>query len=301
MTRLKCGGFILALRFNHTMSDGYGMIQFMMAMGDFARGARSPSILPVWQRYLLNARDPPRVTCEHHAYDEVADTKGSINIPLENMAHRSFFFGPTEVSSLRRFVPHRLSQCSMFELLTACLWRCHTIAIQPDRNEEVRILCLINARPRFNRLLPIGYYGNAFAISAAVTTTQKLCENSLGYALELVKKAKNEVTKEYMQSLADLMVIRGRPNFTTVRSYVVSDVTHVGLREVDFGWGQATYGGPAKGGLSFFPGVSFYIPSKNGLGEDGIIVPIYLPTPAMERFVKELDGLLRDKTIVSSL
>ena len=237
----------------------------------------------------------------HHAYDEVADAKGSINIPLENMAHCSFFFGPTEVSALQRFVPHHLSQYSMFELLTACLWRCRTIAIQPDRNEEVRILCLMNARPRFNRLLHIGYYGNAFAISAAVTTTQKLCENSLGYALEVVKKAKNEVTKEYMQSLADLMVIRGRPNFTTVRSYVVSDVTHVGLREVDFGWGKAIYGGPAKGGAGSFPGVSFYIPSKNGLGEDEIIVPICLPTPAMERFVKELDGLLRDKTIVSSL
>uniref|UniRef100_A0A2N9HR89 Benzyl alcohol O-benzoyltransferase n=1 Tax=Fagus sylvatica TaxID=28930 RepID=A0A2N9HR89_FAGSY len=196
VTRLKCGGFILALRLNHTMSDGYGLVQFMMAVGDFARGARSPSILPVWQRYLLNARDPPRVTCEHRAYDEVADAKGSINIPLENMAHRSFFFGPTEVSASTE------------------------ISIQPDRNEEVRILCLVNARPRFNRLLPIGYYGNAFAISAAVTTTQKLCENSLGYALELVKKAKNEVTKEYMQSLADLM---------------------------------AAYGGPAKGGAGFLP------------------------------------------------
>ncbi len=301
MTRLKCGGFILALRLNHTMSDGYGLVQFMMAVGDFARGARSPSILPVWQRHLLNARDPPRVTCEHRAYDEVADAKGSINIPLENMAHRSFFFGPTEVSALRRLLPHHLSQCSRFELLTACLWRCRTIAIQPNRNEEVRILCLVNARPKFNDLLPIGYYGNGFAVSAAVTTTQKLCENSLGYALELVKKAKNEVTKEYMQSLADLMVIRGRPNFTMVRSYVVSDVTHAGFREVDFGWGQAAYGGPAKGGLSFFPGVSFYIPSKNGLGEDGIIVPICLPTPVIERFFKEFDGLLRDKTIVNSL
>ncbi|GMY07705.1 benzyl alcohol o-benzoyltransferase, partial [Fagus crenata] len=176
-------------------------------------------------------------------------------------------------------------------LLTTCLWRCRTIAIQPDQNKEVRILCLINARPKFNRLLPIGYYGNAFAISAAVTTTQKLCENSLGYALEL----------EHMQLVADLMVIRGRPSFTMVRSYLVSNVTRAGFREVDFEWGKATYGGPAKGGLPFFPGVSFYIPSKNGLGEDGIIVPICLPTPTMERFVKELDGLLRDKTIVSSL
>ena len=120
MTRLKCGGFIFALRLNHTMSDAAGLVQFMSAVGEIARGASSPSILPVWQRRLLDARDPPRVTFAHREYDEVADTKGTL-IPLDDMSHKSFFFGPTEVSTLRKFVPHHLSKCSTFELLTACL------------------------------------------------------------------------------------------------------------------------------------------------------------------------------------
>ncbi|XP_062151929.1 benzyl alcohol O-benzoyltransferase-like [Alnus glutinosa] len=299
VTRLKCGAFIFALRLNHTMSDGAGLVQFMMAMAEMAHGARAPFILPVWQRHLLNARDPPRVTCTHREYDEVIDTKGTI-LPLNDMAHNSFFFGPNEVYALRRFLPCHLSQCSTFEVLTACLWRCRTIALQHDRDEEVRLLCIVNARSKLNPPLPIGYYGNVFVYPAAVTTSEKLCENPLGYAVELVKKAKNEVTEEYMRSVADMLVIRGRPHFTVVRSFVVSDLTRAGFREVDFGWGNATYGGVAKSGAGTTPGgecLSFYVPFKNSKGEDGIVVPIVLPAPAMERFIKELDCLLTEKPV----
>lgn len=296
VTRLGCGGFIVALRLNHTMSDAPGLVQFMEAVGEVARGADSISVQPVWQRELLSARDPQHVTCTHHEYDEVPDTKGTI-IPLDDMAHRSFFFGHKEVSALRKFVPpHLQDKCSTFEVLTACLWRCRTIALQPDPEEEVRILCIVNARGKFNPPLPVGYYGNAFAFPVAMSTAGKLCQNPLGYALELVMKAKADVTEEYMRSLADLMVIRGRPHFTVVRSYLVSDVTRAGFRDVDFGWGKAAYGGPAKGGVGAIPGVaSFYIPFTNKNGETGIVVPFCLPGPAMDRFMIQLDSMLNSE------
>lgn len=278
------------------MSDAPGLVQFMEAVGEVARGADSISVQPVWQRELLSARDPQHVTCTHHEYDEVPDTKGTI-IPLDDMAHRSFFFGHKEVSALRKFVPpHLQDKCSTFEVLTACLWRCRTIALQPDPEEEVRILCIVNARGKFNPPLPVGYYGNAFAFPVAMSTAGKLCQNPLGYALELVMKAKADVTEEYMRSLADLMVIRGRPHFTVVRSYLVSDVTRAGFRDVDFGWGKAAYGGPAKGGVGAIPGVaSFYIPFTNKNGETGIVVPFCLPGPAMDRFMIQLDSMLNSE------
>ncbi|KAK3197983.1 hypothetical protein Dsin_021398 [Dipteronia sinensis] len=297
VTRLKCGGFIFALRLNHTMCDAAGLVQFMAAVGEMSRGARAPSIAPVWERHVLNARDPPRVTCTHHEYDEVADTKGTI-IPLDDMAHRSFFFGPTEIAAIRRFLPQHLRRCSTFEILTACLWRCRTIALQPDPSEEMRVICIVDARPKFNPPLPHGFYGNGFAFPVALSTAEKLSKNPLGYALELVRKAKADVTEEYMKSVADMMVIKGRPHFTVVRSYLVSDLTRAGFGDVDFGWGKAVYGGAAKGGVGAIPGVaSFYIPFKNNKGEDGIVVPVCLPAPAMVRFVKELDTLLKDQEV----
>ena len=103
-----------------------------------------------------------------------------------------------------------------------------------------------------------------------------------------------------MRSLVDMLVIRGRPHFTVVRTFLVSDLTRARFKKVDFGWGKPVYGGPAKGGVGAIPGgICTFIPVKNGTGKDGIVVPICLPAPAMEIFVRGLDGL--SKFIVSSL
>ncbi|KAL3749742.1 hypothetical protein ACJRO7_010806 [Eucalyptus globulus] len=293
VTRLKCGGFIFAVHLNHTMSDATGLVQLLKAVGEMARGANAPSILPVWQRELLDARDPPRITCNHHEFDQVADTKGTLN-PLDDMDHRSFIFSPAQMSILRSGLPPHQRVSSTFEILTAFVWRCRTIAHQHDPEEEVRLLCIVNARSKFNPPLPAGYYGNAFASPGAVTSAGKLCQNPLGYALELVKKAKAEVTEEYMRSLADLTVIRGRPSVTEVRSFMVSDTTKVGFGDVDFGWGKAIYGGQATGAVGANPGLaSFYILSRNWQGETSIIVTVCLPAPVMQRFVQELYAILK--------
>ena len=99
-----------------------------------------------------------------------------------------------------------------------------------------------------------------------------------------------------MKSVADMMVTKGRPHFAVVRSYLVSDLTRVGFYDVDFGWGKVVYGGAAKGDVGATSGVgSFYIPFRNEKGEDGIVVTFCLSTVAMEIFVKELNGLLKEE------
>ncbi|KAF7805181.1 benzyl alcohol O-benzoyltransferase [Senna tora] len=294
VTRLKCGGFIFAVNVNHTMCDAPGFVQFLEALAEIARGASQPSILPVWRREVLNARDPPRVTCTHYEYEQVAVP--SDDDDSEDTVQRSFFFGPTEVAAIRQLVPHHLRhQCTKFELLTAFLWRCRTIALQLQPNDDVRFMCIMNARGKTKGGLeiPEGYYGNAFVYPAAVTSAGKLCERPLGYALELVRKAKGMVSEEYVHSVIDLMVIKGRPCYTTARSWLVSDLTHFGFGDVDFGWGKAVYGGPANAGLGSNPGVSFYVATINAKGEEGIVVPIRLPSKAMKRFAKELDDVVK--------
>lgn len=294
VTRLACGGFILGVRLHHTMADAQGLVQFLGAVAELARGAAAPTVRPVWGRELLEARDPPRPAFAHREYDEVPDTKGTI-IPLDDMVHRSFFFGRREVAAVRANLPPGLrSRASRFDLLTGLLWKCRTAALAPDADEVMRMICIVNARGgKSGAAIPEGYYGNAFAFPVAVATAGDLAARPLGYAVELVKQAKGEVDVEYMRSVADLMVLRGRPHFTVVRAYLASDVTKAGFGDLDFGWGKPVYGGPAKGGVGAIPGVaSFLIPFKNAKGEDGIVVPMCLPGPAMETFVKEMDKLL---------
>jgi hypothetical protein len=124
-----------------------------------------------------------------------------------------------------------------------------------------------------------------------MATAGEISRNSLGFTLELVRKAKANVTEEYMRSVADLFVIKGRPWYTMVRSYLVSDVTRAMIAEMNLGWGKPKYAGPAKGNVA-----SFQIPYRTKKGEDGVLVTLCLPTPAMERFAKELDSTFKEQS-----
>ncbi|KAG6518783.1 benzyl alcohol O-benzoyltransferase-like isoform X1 [Zingiber officinale] len=301
VTRLRCGGFIFALRGNHTMTDGAGLGQFLTAIGELARGASAPSTLPVWARELLEARTPPRITCLHPAFDHAAARPPNAgNGPPLDMEHRSFLFRRSDIGALRMLVPPHLRTCSTFEILTACLWRCRTVAIgYDDPDEEIRVIFTVGARGgRCAGLgLPRGYYGNAFAYAAAVTSAGELCSRPMSYPLELMRNVKASVTTEHMRSLADLMVLRGRPHYATEGVYLVSDATRTGMEEVDYGWGKAAYAGPAWGRVA-----SFHILFRNSKGEEGILVPHYLPRSIMDKFAGEVASLIKkDPSLRSSL
>ncbi|KAJ6932127.1 hypothetical protein NC651_007745 [Populus alba x Populus x berolinensis] len=289
VTRLACGGFIFAIRLNHTMSDSLGLSKFLNTVGELALGASTPSLLPVWEREILNARKPPRVTCVHHEYEQLTHTETSIVMTLQehekDMTHRSFFFGPSELKSIRKHIPPHLQKCSNFEVLASFLWRSRTIALQLDPDEVVRLSVMINVRGKQGLKVPSGYYGNAFAYPTAIAMAGLLCQSPLGYALELVRRLKTQMNEEYIKSVADLMVLKGRPHYATVWSFLIADVTRVGLGDFDFGWGKAVYGGP----IGAPPCTSFHVSGfKNSYGEEGILVPILLPLPIMNRFQQEL-------------
>ncbi|KAG7580511.1 Transferase [Arabidopsis suecica] len=292
VTRLKCCGFIFALRFNHTMTDGAGLSLFLKSLCELACGLHAPSVPPVWDRHLLTvSASEALVTHTHREYEEqVAIDVVATGDPLVS---RSFFFRAEEISAIRKLLPSDLRNTS-FEALSSFLWRCRTIALNPDPNTEMRLTCIINSRSKFsNSPLSPGYYGNVFVIPAAIATARDLMEKPLEFALRLIQETKSSVTENYVRSVTALMATRGRPMFVTAGNYIISDLRHFDLGKVDFGpWGKPVYGGTAKAGIALFPGVSFYVPFKNKKGETGTVVAISLPVRAMERFVAELNGVL---------
>uniref|UniRef100_A0A6N2N4N6 Uncharacterized protein n=1 Tax=Salix viminalis TaxID=40686 RepID=A0A6N2N4N6_SALVM len=285
ITRLECGGFVLGFRLNHPMSDAIGLVQLLSAIGEISRGAQAPSILPESTSCNLNKGN-------HH---ELVLDPSELNVPefrgcTDGAAHRCFIIGPKELSNIRKWVPPHLLPCSKFEMITASLWRCYAIASQANPNEEMRICMLVNARSKFNPPVPEGYYGNVLALPAAITNARKLCLNSLGYALELIRHAKNKITEEYIRSLADFIEItKGLPK--GLQSYVVSDV---GFDQVDYGWGKPVYTGPSKAMPDDINNSgTYYLPYRNKEGERGIMVLISLRAPVMERFALLFEELTK--------
>lgn len=301
VTRLQCGGFIFGMRLHHAMTDANGLIQFMTAVAEMARGCVAPSVLPIWSRKLFKARIPPRPSFLHRAYDEDVEKEATTNTSLDHdMVHSSFFFGPHQIATLRNNIPpHLRNKASTFDILTACLWKCRTIALSVDPDEEMHMIFAVNARaPKRGLNLPKGYYGNAVAYVAAVSNADDLCQNPLGHPLDLILKAKAEVNCEYMQSVADFMVLQRWPHFKMARSYIVSDLTNAKFEDVDFGWGKAIYGGLADGGAGSNPAVfSVYISFTNAKGEKGITVPVCLLVPTMEKFVIEIEKIIQEPSL----
>lgn len=282
VTRFTCGGFTVAVRVNHTMVDAFGLVLFLNAVSDFVKfRASTPSVIPVWQRDILNARTPPCITCKHNEYNEEIESNDAWFRMENELIQRSFFFGEEEIEAIRNQVSPAHHSSGRFELLTSFLWKNRTISLDLNSEENVGFAYLVTGRGRLENLkIPDGYYGNAFAFPAAVSKAGHLGTYPLTYALELIKKAKNQVNEEYFRSLADLNVIKGRPGPTQAWSFVISNTVHVGFDKVDFGWGEPKYGGVARA-HSF---ISYFVPCKSNKGKKSLLTTICLPPTAMERF-----------------
>ncbi|CAI9111925.1 OLC1v1012269C1 [Oldenlandia corymbosa var. corymbosa] len=293
VTRLQCGGFIFPIRFNHIMADGIGLAHFKIALAEIARGSSAPSVPPVWMRELLIAQDPPRITSSvRHENDVLQSIIRTQLSPEEDFVHKSFFFGKSEIAALRDSLrPHLRSKCSNFVLLTACHWRCRILALQPDPEEDVSVCYTVNARSRLDPPLPLGYYGNAFAISGAQTKAGELMKNPFEYAVELVMKSTARIKEKRFKSATDILSPHGKvPIISLASAYMVSDLTRLGFDEVDFGWGKPVYAGPAAEPI---PGVStFHISATNKQGDRGIVVPMSLPGFVMERLTQEINQMV---------
>lgn len=289
-----CGGLTLAIQINHVMSDGVGLAQFMTAMGEMARGARIPSVEPVWKREILTVRDLPAESQAHHLYNEIEDDAVGMLVDDRPYFHRCFSFNQEKVASLRNQLPPDLQRCTTFELLTACLWRCRTIALSPNAGDVVGIVCTVNAREKFDPPLPLGYYGNAIVFPVAFSTARELCQKPLAYVVELVKGTKDKVTAESLRAYAYLLAAKG-PSYFSPQWYTVSDVRHVGFGDVDFGWGKAIYGGPPWADPNI---ASFFLSSRNEKGETCILVTVNLPASSMEKFALEIDKMIEGRLMI---
>lgn len=289
VTRLKCGGFVIGTHSCHNMVDAFGVIQFLKAVADIARGDENPTVLPVWERQLLTARNPPNVAHLHLSLLDGIPIGSAKTQSLEGMVGEYFFFGPRELAALESHLPLHLHKSSTaFELITAAMWKCRTAALGYAPGQRASLLINMNARGKWKRdpPLPRGFYGNGFVYLVVDAAASELCGGSLGYAVELVRKAKLDMTDEFTKAMVDLIVLRGGPPYAPGWTYVVSNITRIGEDALHLGWAERVAGGVPMVGDPMSKILSYQMRCKDADGEDCVVVPMFLPKPAMARFAE---------------
>ncbi|KAF8666383.1 hypothetical protein HU200_053486 [Digitaria exilis] len=317
VTRLQCGGFVIGFHMCHNIADGFGMVQFFRCVAELARGEAVPTVLPVWNRDVLIGHNLSPITHLNAAYKPYPndlqfkyDDDMMLSTPIEDMVVQYFLFGPTEIATIRSHIKGYLaSSATSFELLTAIMWRCRTIALGYQPNHLVHLMITMNARGKWNQhtLIPRGYYGNAHFSPIVGVTVKELCSQPLAHTVELVRKTKLSVTKERMKSMVHTIALtRQWPPPLMDRIYEVSDTKWIATNATQFGWAELVGGGiPLSGDLTSKLG-SDHMRCKNEDGDHSTIVSMLLPRPAMDRFRNEMSVWLnkhdeRNLVILSSL
>uniref|UniRef100_J3KTX4 Uncharacterized protein n=1 Tax=Oryza brachyantha TaxID=4533 RepID=J3KTX4_ORYBR len=311
VTQLKCGGFVIGLHMCHCIFDAFGLLQFIKTIAGFAGGEPVPSTMPVWGRdhQLFTARTPPSVAHVYPAYKPILDGLDRtgddvmLTTPPESMVMRYFRFGPEEISLLRGLIPpHLVRSTTSFELLTAVMWRCRTVALGYEPHHRVRLTFTLNLRGRLSSrdgaggaAVRRGYYGNAHFSPMAVATVGELTRRPLADTVELMSRAKGSTTSECMASMVDLLASwREQPAFPVDRTYEVSDTKWAaGGGALRCGVAEMVGGGTPFAGDLTSKLISYHMQCKDENGEDMTVVSMLLPEPAMERFTKEMSFWLK--------
>uniref|UniRef100_A0A0D9WY54 Uncharacterized protein n=1 Tax=Leersia perrieri TaxID=77586 RepID=A0A0D9WY54_9ORYZ len=304
VTQLKCGGFVIGLHMCHCIFDAFGLLQFIKTIADLAGGEPVPSTTPVWGREFFAARTPPSLTHVYPAYKPILDSLDRnkdddvmLTTPPETMVMKYFNFGPKEIAILRSLIPpHLIKSTTTFELLTAVMWRCRTLALGYEPDQQVRLMFTLNLRGGWNHeaTIPQGYYGNAHFSPLVVVTVDELIRQPLADTVELMCRAKSNTTKECMESMVDLLASwREQPAFPIERTYEVSDTKWVGgAGALRCGVAELVGGGTPFAGDLTSKLISYHMKCKDENGEDSIVVSMLLPKPAMEGFTKEMSFCL---------
>ncbi|KAL5575293.1 hypothetical protein UlMin_016992 [Ulmus minor] len=302
LTMFDCGGFTLGAAIYHSLCDGLGATQFFNVMAEYARGATSSPVKPVWDRQtLLGPRDPPIVE-EDAPIRQFLSLDGGFS-PYEQP------IGPVvrEIFQVRddcldRFKSALLEKSGLnfttFEALGAFIWRAKVKASKIPSDEIVKYVYALNIRKIVKPPLPGGYWGNGCVPMYAKIRAIDLVVKPLWETAELIKKSKKNANDEYVRSFVDFQALHFGDGISAgTEASGFTDWRHLGHSTVDFGWGGPVTVLPLSrhllGGLEpcyFLP----YSSAREG-NKDGFLVSVTLRESAMPAFKAEMEQFSKEQ------
>ncbi|XP_044330101.1 acyl transferase 15-like [Triticum aestivum] len=230
VTVFACGGFAVAATWNHVLTDGEGMAQFLGAVGELARGASpAPSVTP------LRADDgsllglPPTIVA---AQKQGGSSMLRMNLALLDVTVPAGLIGRVRAE----FDAAGLGgPCTAFEAVAAVLWRCRTRAAVVSVSDEAPVTLLFAANMRRLAGARPGYYGNCAVLQPLTSTRGAVANGAAADVLRMIRRAKERIP--------DLLAPGGTTTeqgavALTYSTLVVSSWRNLGFEAADFGGGR---------------------------------------------------------------
>lgn len=276
VTRLQCGGVVVACTFAHQVADAYSANMFLVSWAEMARH-EPPSRWPCFRRSLLLPRRPG-------VYDSAVDgmyIPTSSLPPPENQSDdqaaarsRIYYITAERINKLQSQANSENSgRRTKLEAFSAFLWK-----IVASGDHRYRLGIVVDGRSRLigddcnNAKLIPSLFGNVLSIPFGEIQAHELKSKSLNWIANRVNEfLQPALTKEHFLGLIDWMEER-RPAAAVSRIYageateaeravVVSSGQHFPVGKMDYGWGPPVFG-------------SYHFPWG---GKSGYVMPMQSP------------------------
>ena len=252
ITKFSCGGYAVGICFSHLVFDGQGAAQFLTAVGEMARGLPEPSVKPIWSRDAIpNPPKPP--LGPPPSFTAFNFVKSTVEISLDS------------IKRVKDQVAAETAQrCSTFDVVTAMIFKCRAAAIGSAPDAEVRLGFAAGTRHLLGSSLPSpeGYYGNCVYPGGLARASKDVEEASLVEIVTAIREAKDALSARFLDWLGGGAKDSHYNVSLDYGTLVVTDWSHVGFNDVDYGFGEPTYVFTLNDDVNIVPSVVYLKPPK---------------------------------------
>ncbi|KAG0597913.1 hypothetical protein M758_12G030400 [Ceratodon purpureus] len=307
LTRLGCGGLVVAVLLHHQVADGVAQDHFVASWSELARG-EPITVHPLLDRKSMQTRSPPRPSLEHPEYiihrimpEAMPDLPSyDTTTDLPPITSRIFEFSREDIQVLKKRASTEAGGSDHvstgFQVLAAHIWKHVTKARGGDASQLIKLAWAIDGRKRFNPPLPPHYFGNVLFYGL----TKGRAGEVMHHTPMRILNATQRFTDEYMHSIIDLIASQDSPALVispalvddnlmilrTTGSVMPSELcitswVHFRSYQVDWGWGSPLFFSTSG---SIYEGFVALLPHADGRSVNAYI----------SLFRSHMDALLSD-------
>ncbi|KAD4982932.1 hypothetical protein E3N88_19603 [Mikania micrantha] len=250
--------------FDHRAADGYSANMFISSWADIAR-AETPSMLPSFQRSILNPRCPTTYTSSIDDVFALFEPPTKPDLDQNNndgdnaLINRVYYIEGEQLNKIQLLASENGSRRSKLESFTSFLWKIVALSMDDggDRNKLCNVALAVDGRSRLSEgdgeekeKLMASHFGNVLSMPSGSKISQDLKEMSLSnIATEVHEFLQTATTKDHFLDLIDWVEERRSKPLVAIAfasketSVMISSGTRFHIMDkMDFGWGKVVFG-----------------------------------------------------------